>query len=125
MPDPVAKPKVCCKCGKNLEGKKRFKDSLGYWCEACHYTEKRQEKGNHVPCDSCGRYVDPQKLQSYEGIKICTRCLKERKREARRVRRPVVFGSEHEQFEKKRLIRLLIMAGVLLVIILLSSLGLL
>ena len=63
MPDPVVKPKVCCKCGKDLEGKKRFKDSLGYWCEACHFSEKRKEKVDHEPCDLCGRYTEKRKLQ--------------------------------------------------------------
>ena len=58
-------------------------------------------------------------------MKICTRCLKERKRESRRVRKPVVFGVEHERQEKKRLMIMAIIAAVLLLIILFSTLGLL
>src|SRR5215510_2363012 len=30
------KGKVCCQCGKSLEGHRRFKDSIGYWCKDCH-----------------------------------------------------------------------------------------
>lgn len=122
MPDPVKRAKVCCQCGKDLEGKKRFKDSLGYWCEACHYTEKKQETAGHVPCDSCGRYIAPAKLNEYENLKICTRCLRERKDALKKVRRPVAFGSEHREYERKRLMVLLAVAAVLLVIIILSSL---
>lgn len=124
MPDPVVKPKTCCKCGKELTGRKRFKDRVGqYWCEACHFSEKRQETVKHVPCDGCGRYVEPRKLTDYENIRICTRCLKERRRINRRARRPVVFGAEHREYEKKTVMTLLVVAAVLLLIMLLSKLG--
>ncbi len=123
MPAPPEKHKVCCKCGKNLEGKKRYKDSLGYWCEACHYSEKREKRDKHVPCDSCGRYVAKDKLTEYENIRICTRCLKDRRRQARKVRRPVVFGHEHKAYEKKTTLYLAIAAIVLALIILLATYG--
>lgn len=125
MPNPPSKVRVCCKCGKDLQGKKRFKDSLGYWCEACHYTEKREEKSKHVPCDACGRYVEPRHLTQYENIKICTRCLKERKRQQRRTRRPTVFGQEHRAMEKKEIVRMALVALILLVIIILASMKIL
>lgn len=121
MPNPPEKHKVCCKCGKELEGKKRFKDSLGYWCEACHFTERRQEKVKHVPCDACGRYVEPYRLTEYENIKICGRCLKERKRQSRKTLRPIVFGSAHREQEKRSMVTLALLALVLLLIILLAS----
>lgn len=122
MPDPVPKPRVCCKCGKDLNHKKRFKDSLGYWCEACHYAEKREALAGHVPCDACGRYVESRKLNDYEGIKLCTRCIKERQREGRKVRRPVVFGDAHRKQERKTIITLALIAAGLLLIIILKSL---
>jgi len=124
MPDPTPpKSKVCSHCGKELEAKKRFRDSMGYWCEACHFSEKRDKSDNHVPCDSCGRYVIKHKLLDYENIRICTRCLKEKQRIARKLRRPVVFGTEHRAHEKKTLLALLGVALLLLLIILLSSMG--
>lgn len=124
MPDPAPKLKPCFKCGKELTGRKRFKDRSGnYWCEACHFSEKRHDPVKHVPCDGCGRLVEPRKLTDYENIRICTRCLKERRRINRKARRPVVFGSEHREHEKKNVLRLLIVAGVLLLIMLLASLG--
>ena len=124
MPEPVTKPKTCCRCGKDVAGKKRFKDSLGYWCEACHFAEKREEHTDHVPCDSCGRYVEPRKLVDYEGIKICSRCIRERKDLGKKLRRPVVFGQAHREQDKRTI---LIMTGVvvlLLLIIVLASLKL-
>ena len=123
MPDPAVKPKVCCKCGKDLTGQKRFKDSLGYWCEACHFSEKREEDVKHVPCDSCGRYVEPRKLTEYENIMICTRCLKDRQMLNRRGRRAVVMNNGYREYEKQKLKLLVIVAGVLLLIVLMSTLG--
>ena len=124
MPDPADTPKVCCKCGKDLHGKKRFKDSLGYWCEACHYTDKRAVMEKHVPCDSCGRYVDPARLIKYEDLQICSRCMKERRSAGKKRRRvAVVFGAEHRAHEKRTLLTLAFVALLLLVIIVLASQG--
>ena len=125
MPDPVSKPKVCCKCQKDLEGKKRFKDSLGYWCEACHFSEKREEQAKHVPCDGCGRFVEPDKLEEYEGVHICGRCIRERKSEGRKKRRAIRFGTEHREYEKKTLMTVAIVATLLLLIIVLAWFGIL
>lgn len=123
MPNPVERPKVCCRCGKDLKGKKRFKDSLGYWCEACHYSEKKETMANHVPCDGCGRYVDKDKLAEYEGIHLCSRCIKERQSAGKKRRRKVTFGSEHKEHERKTLMTLVLVAAGLLLIIVLASLG--
>ena len=123
MPNPVEKPKVCCHCGKDLLGKKRFKDSLGYWCEACHYSEKREEMRDHTPCDECGRYVEGRKLTEFEGLKICSRCLAERKSRRGKRRWRVTFGSEHEAHEKRTLMFLAVAAALLLLIILFASMG--
>ncbi len=123
MPNPAEKPKVCCHCGKDLTGRKRFKDSLGYWCEACHYSEKKEDMANHKPCDACGRYVETRKLVAYEGIKICTRCMAERKAHGRRRRWRVTFGSEHQAHEKRTLVMLVVAAVVLLLIMVFASMG--
>jgi hypothetical protein len=120
MPDPAPKVRVCCKCGKDLNKKKRYKDSLGYWCEACHHAEQRESRGNQVPCNSCGRYMDPAKLVDYENIKMCSRCITERKQASKKVRRPVTFGSEHRHHERKTLFTLLAIAAILLAIIILN-----
>ena len=123
MPNPVEKPKVCCHCGKNLVGKKRFKDSLGYWCEACHYSDKKEALANHTPCDGCGRYVNRDKLAEYEGLKMCSRCITERKSRGRRRRWRVTFGSEHQAHEKRTLMLLMVAAVVLLLIMIFASMG--
>lgn len=120
MPEPAPKVRVCCQCGKDVNKKKRYKDSLGYWCEACHYAEKRESKGNDVPCNSCGRYVNPAKLVQYENIKMCSRCVIDRKEASKKVRRPVSFGSEHRHHERKTLYTLLAIMFLLAAIIVLS-----
>ncbi len=125
MPNPVEKPKVCCHCGKDLTGKKRFKDSLGYWCEACHYSDKKAALANHTPCDGCGRYVQQEKLVEYEGLKMCSRCISERKSMSKRRRWRVTFGSEHKAEEKRTLTLLVLVALVLLLIMIMASKGLL
>jgi hypothetical protein len=122
MPDPVAKPKVCCKCGKDIASKKRFRDSLGYWCEACHYEEKRSAHAGHVPCDGCGRYVEERKLVTFEKTRICTRCLAEKRREAKAANRILIHTEARDKHEKQKLLILGVVALVLLMIILFASL---
>ena len=125
MPQPKEIAKVCCKCGKDLANKKRFKDSLGYWCEACHFSDKKSQVGNQVPCDSCGRYLEPNKLIDYENIRICSRCLRDRQHAAKKAKRPVVMAQAYNSYEKMRLLPLLLIIAILIAIIILAKYGLL
>lgn len=122
MPDPVDKPRVCCQCGKDLARKKRFKDSLGYWCEACHYSDKKAKRGDHVPCNVCGRLIAPDKQELFDGVEMCSRCYRQRKDEARKARRPAMIDHAYRGQEKRKVIGLAILAAILLVFIVLSIL---
>ena len=54
---------------------------------------------------------------------ICTRCLKDRQMLNRRGRRAVVMNNGYREYEKQKLKLLVIVAGVLLLIVLMSTLG--
>lgn len=116
-----AQGKTCCKCGKDLSAKKRFRDEKGYWCEACHFAANQGNQAGHRPCDACGRFVKEEKLLEYEGLKICSKCLKDRKRENRVVFGPVVFSTNDRRRERRKIILIALVAAVLLAIILLAS----
>ncbi len=110
---PPPKEKVCCQCGKDLRGHRRFKDSLGYWCIDCHRQDKNLVAPQGAPCDGCGRIVEEEKLNEYGQLKICSRCLAERRQSQKRIK-PVVIGKEHRYLEYARLIWL---SGILLILV--------
>ena len=101
----AAVEKVCCSCGKNVVGQKRFKDAEGrYWCYDCgveDHIAKHPEDG--IACASCGGKFAPSKLLSFEDDVYCDPCLKkiqqQRKREEHR--KAAVEAEAREQ-EKKR-----------------------
>jgi hypothetical protein len=114
--------KVCCKCGKDLTGKKRLKDSLGYWCPDCHRADEKSKEVQGVKCEQCGRIVPGQSLTSSDGKKICSRCL----REDRALRAPgskrfrPIDDKNFKETDKKSLIILASILGILALIILIS-----
>ena len=119
----VPKPKVCCQCGTDLTGKKRFRDSRGYWCYACHIQDKEANKPKGERCADCGRVVAEAALSEFEGRRICGACRAERKDLARERRRlsPVKTGA-HDKLAKQRLYWLLAILALLVVIIILQKL---
>src|SRR3954468_11681306 len=79
MDSPVAPKKVCVRCGKDLAGHRRFKDSFGYWCKDCHRADKAEKvaaEPQGVPCELCFRSVAEESLTSFDGKRLCSRCLK-------------------------------------------------
>ena len=113
--------KICCRCGKDVTGKKRLRDSEGYWCVDCHRADKRLHKPTGVKCPSCGRMVSEESLSMYDGDKICSRCVKEKReiKKAGEKRFRVVDRRKFDAYEKKQA---LIIAGVLLLIVLIMTL---
>ena len=79
----VVPAKVCCKCGKDLAGKKRLRDSRGYWCYKCHKADKAATAPQGVKCADCGRVVPEAGLYEYEDKRICGSCRSRRKEEAK------------------------------------------
>jgi len=114
--------KVCCVCGKDVTGKKRAKDSRGYWCYDCHKAERAKEKaaeGNKVACHDCGRMVLPTALISYEGDMICGRC-KEYRAEKNKYR-PSAVGRQHAAYEKRQILLIVLFIALLVAVILLHT----
>ena len=117
-PAPVAK--VCCKCGKDLTGKKRLRDSRGYWCYACHKLDMEANKAEGVRCADCGRVVAESALTEYDGVRICSACRADRKEFDREKKRLAPIDSKaYQQLDKNRMFWLAGVLALLLVIIIL------
>jgi len=69
--------KLCFKCGADVAGKKRYKDSRGYMCADCNRAEIEAEKAGTTPCAECGRRVKDAGLVEFRGSRICKLCLAE------------------------------------------------
>jgi hypothetical protein len=118
VPAPTTSQKFCCVCGTDLSGKKRFKDSRGYWCPECAKEDqaKKEEKG--TPCAQCRRKVPEQSMTSVDGKLLCTRCVREQ-RELRapgnkRYRR--IDDTTFKQAEKKQMVMMAIALVILLIL---------
>jgi hypothetical protein len=129
MEPPRDGAKICWKCGKDLTGHRRFKDSYGYWCKDCHRADQRvrteAEEEGKVKCEGCGRMVRSDTLQAYEGDLICSRCLKER-REIKQAGSKRFRAISDKAYKKTEYMRLLVLLGIVAflgLIILLRSLG--
>ena len=115
---PVTAQKFCCVCGTDLSGKKRFKDSRGYWCPECAEQDRQSKEEKGTPCQQCGRKVPEQSMTSVDGKMLCTRCV----REQRQLRAPgnkkyrKIDDSTFKESEKKNM---LIMAVVLVILLIL------
>jgi hypothetical protein len=117
------RPKVCCQCGIDLTGKKRLRDSRGYWCYACHTLDKEANKPKGERCADCGRIVAEAALSEFEGRRICGPCRAERKELAKERRRlSPVKTDAHDRLAKQRLYWLLAILALLIVIIILQRL---
>jgi DNA-directed RNA polymerase subunit RPC12/RpoP len=117
--------KVCITCGKDVRGHRRVKDSRGYQCYACAKAERAQELGDTVRCPACNRRVRETALLDYEGLRICSRCVQERRDVARQTRkRGVVDQRVYQRQEKSQVVWLLIVLLVLLGLGTLGALGL-
>jgi hypothetical protein len=120
--DKAAAPqgKICCQCGKDLAGKKRLRDSRGYWCYACHKLDQEASKPKGEKCDDCGRIVAAAALSDFEGRKICGSCRNDKKEMAVAERRRSGIDTRgYDQLDKKRLIWMLAIVAVLATIIIL------
>jgi len=117
-----AATKVCCQCGKDLAGKKRLRDSRGYWCYACHKLDQEATRPQGKRCDECNRKVPETALSEIDGKQICGKCQLERKQaEKDRRRLSPVKTDAHDQLAKKRLLWILAVVVVLTAIIVLKQ----
>ena len=124
-PAAEAKPlKLCCQCGKDLAGKKRLKDSRGYWCVDCAKKDEADRKAaaEGDRCPECARVVPPGALVSFENKMICSRCA----REHREIRKPgskkfhAIDDTQFQKEDKRKMYVALAVAGVLFIFILIN-----
>ncbi|MBC7783093.1 MAG: hypothetical protein H7144_04570 [Burkholderiales bacterium] len=116
--------KRCRVCGKNLSGHRRVKDSRGYMCLPCMKAEEEAAVEGLIACAECGRHLKPDGLIDYHGVRICKKCFNDHK-ELSRFRAPPPNPALINDHEKQSLKKYLIIAGILLAIIALASLGIL
>jgi ssDNA-binding Zn-finger/Zn-ribbon topoisomerase 1 len=121
----VAVVKYCCQCGKDLTGKKRLRDSAGYWCYDCHKADQAAHRGEGEHCADCGRLVLPAALSDYSGLRICQSCRSARNqagKDSRKFQR-VQTGAYAAYDRTKLFIWVGLVALLLLIIILGRHLG--
>ncbi len=114
----AAVEKICCSCGKNVVGQKRFKDAEGrYWCYDCgveDHIAKHPEDG--IACAECGGKFAPSKLISFDDDVYCDAChTKVKQRKVREEHRKAAVEQEARDQEKRRKL-MLISAAVVAVV---------
>jgi hypothetical protein len=102
--------KVCCSCGKNVVGQKRFKDAEGrYWCYDCgveDHIAKHPEDG--IACAECGGKFAPSKLVSFDDELYCEPCVtRKRQQKKREEHRKAAVEQEARDQERRRKLMLI------------------
>jgi hypothetical protein len=97
--------KICCSCGKNVVGQKRFKDADGrYWCYDCgveDHIAKHPEDG--IACAECGGKFAPSKLVRFDDEVYCEPCVtKKQQQKKREEHRKAAVEQEARDQEKRR-----------------------
>jgi DNA-directed RNA polymerase subunit RPC12/RpoP len=112
--------KHCIQCGKPLEGHRRFKDSLGYWCKDCHRKDKAQHTAPETRCPDCGRMRPIESMVQFESRTICPTCLKEAQLIAKRKANRAAAEAAHIAHERRTLYIMLSLFALLCLVLLYS-----
>lgn len=115
--------KVCRVCGKDVTNAKRYRDSLGYWCEACHRADAEKRTAGMQRCSNCSRLFPRHKLIESDNERLCATCNRERLAKQRQTLRKLAAGRFHQLHERKQVLVLLGIFSVLLLIILFQRIG--
>lgn len=106
--------KVCCSCGKNVVGQKRFKDAEGrYWCYDCgveDHIAKHPEDG--IACAECGGKFAPSKLTQFDDEVYCEPCVTKKRQAKKREEHRIAAAAEEAREQEKRRKMMLIAAVV-------------
>ena len=80
MASTLSGTKYCCKCGTDVTGTQRMKDSGGrYWCLPCGQKDKKEKSASTgVVCASCGEQFASSQLTQMSGASYCAKCLKKK-----------------------------------------------
>lgn len=111
--------KLCIRCGKDVTGHRRVKDSRGYMCYACSKEEMQEEKAGTIPCGACKRRVKEAGLYEYKGRRICKICLDHEKEIDRKNRK---VSTKHLDEHEKRNVMILGAVFAVLALIILTQL---
>jgi hypothetical protein len=111
-PASPAGTKLCCVCGIDVAGHKRYKDHTGrYWCEECK--QAGREPGDGVPCPECHNPTAPDKWELYQDKRICQSCVVKKNQAAKRESSRMARAAEEARSqEQRRKLYLSIAAGV-------------
>lgn len=118
-------PKACRICGKDVTNAKRYKDSLGYWCEACHRADAEKRTADMARCSNCSRMFPRHKLIESDTERLCATCNRERLAQQQKKLRKLAVGRSYKLHERKQLLVLLGIFSILVLIILFQKIGLL
>jgi hypothetical protein len=116
---PEGAAKFCIKCGKDVTGHRRVKDSRGYMCYTCAKGEIHEEKAGTIPCTGCKRRIKEAGLIEYKGRKLCKICFDHEKEIERKNRK--VSTKALDEHEKRNVIILAVIFGILTLIILVKT----
>jgi hypothetical protein len=111
--------KLCFRCGADVAGKKRYKDSRGYMCAECNKAEIAAEKAGTAQCGECGRRVKEASLTDYRGTRTCKLCMVA-VRDAEKKKIKVVSGKNFEA-QDRRSLKMLVVIMILLAIVIIYS----
>jgi hypothetical protein len=121
---PNTAKKVCRFCGKDLTGRSRMKDELGYICKKCSdedFAEQEEREKDLMRCPECERKLKPSAFVEYRGSLICRRChLHHLENDKLKVGK--VKLTKHKEHDKKTVVTLAIIFGVLMMILIIKLL---
>jgi DNA-directed RNA polymerase subunit RPC12/RpoP len=120
----IESKKICRFCGKDLTGRSRMKDELGYICKKCSdedFAEQEEREKDLMRCPECERKLKPSAFVEYRGNLICGRC-KMYHQENDKLKVGKVKLTKHKEHEKKTVTTLAIVFGVLAMILIIKSL---
>lgn len=122
-PNQADEKKVCRFCGKDLTGRSRMKDDLGYVCKKCSdedFAEQDEREKDLIRCPECERKLKPTAFLEYRGTLICRRCHQHHL-EHDKLKVAKVQLTKHKEHDKKTVITLAIVFGVLALILLVKT----
>ena len=114
--------KKCVVCGMDVSGRKRVKDSHGYYCYDCYKKEENRLHQGRVRCRACGRLAKEDVLEEYEGIRMCPQCRAERKKLEKQTLQRMGMAKVQKRYENAQVLVFAAIAGALLLIIVLARL---
>ena len=108
--------KECRVCGRDLRGHRRYKDDRGYLCASC----EKDDRARRIPCAECGKPTLAESLRPWGPISICARCFADHEADPKSRVKKKISTKGFDAAEKQKVLVIAGVAGVLLLLILLS-----